>query len=293
MDSSGSSPITGILLFKGGSITLESSVDVRVLLAWPLACARRVDFLFGSLNLALKCRYVLEVQERISRRVVLYVVLVPSRKYVDFLPRTYPNKIVHLGPPTSEDLPVSGAFDTDCGVLECCRESLTLHTRNQLLVPCPPRPHQPAESPLEVTYPVSLPGIGVSIWLSHRISIALLKAGRYILLIWMASSSLIVAMAGSGWRIKGYNRRKWLVIGISGTFWLLRVTSLALFFSRVPFLNFRWSTQPISMPGTCGTISQMSWDLKVLHVHCFYPSIISRTLRNQAVLRVGDPLRTR
>ena len=76
-------------------------------------------FLFGSLNPALKCGYVLEAQEKdlstsdTIRRVDTF------RKHVDFLPRIYPNKIVHPGPPSSEELLVPGAFDIDCGVLEC------------------------------------------------------------------------------------------------------------------------------------------------------------------------------
>ena len=56
--------------FRGGSTTLGPSVDVWVPPAWPLARARRVDFLFGPLNLALNCKYVLEVPERMPRPVI-------------------------------------------------------------------------------------------------------------------------------------------------------------------------------------------------------------------------------
>jgi len=44
-------------------VTLEPGVNVRVPPAWPLASARRVDYRFGSLNLALKCEYILQLQE--------------------------------------------------------------------------------------------------------------------------------------------------------------------------------------------------------------------------------------
>jgi len=44
-------------------VMLEPGVNVRAPPTWPLACARRADDLFGSLNLALKCEYILQLQE--------------------------------------------------------------------------------------------------------------------------------------------------------------------------------------------------------------------------------------
>jgi len=58
-------------------MTLEPSIDMRVPRAWPLACARRVDFLFWSFNLTLKCEYVLEVQEKDLRTGDNIVALIP------------------------------------------------------------------------------------------------------------------------------------------------------------------------------------------------------------------------
>ena len=85
-------------------MTLGPSVDVRVPPTWRLARARRLYFLFGSLNLALNCEYVLEVQGRnvstsgTTLRVDIF------RGHIECFPRTYLNKIDPPGPPDSEDL---------------------------------------------------------------------------------------------------------------------------------------------------------------------------------------------
>ena len=85
-------------------MTLGSSVDVRVPPTWRLTRARRLDFLFGSLNLALNCEYVLEVQgKNISTSGTILRADI-FRKHVKCLPRTYLNKIDPPGPPNSEDL---------------------------------------------------------------------------------------------------------------------------------------------------------------------------------------------
>ena len=62
IDSSLSFLVTGPFLAKGDSVTLEPGANVRVPPVWPLACARRVGHPFGSLNLALKCEYTLQLQ---------------------------------------------------------------------------------------------------------------------------------------------------------------------------------------------------------------------------------------
>ena len=88
------------------------------------------------------------------------------RKHVEFLPSAFPNKIVHPAPPSSQVFPVPGALDIDCGVLERRGKSFALHTRTQLLDLCPPSLHQPAKPLLEVSNPISLPGIIVAICVS-------------------------------------------------------------------------------------------------------------------------------
>ena len=50
VDSSVSSLVTCLFLFKGDSITPGPRVEVPAPPAWPLACARRVGLLFASLN---------------------------------------------------------------------------------------------------------------------------------------------------------------------------------------------------------------------------------------------------
>jgi len=87
-------------------MTPEPRVEVRVPPAWQLACARRVDSLFESLNLALKYEYVLEVQEKdlSTGGIILRI-----RKHAEFLFRTHLNKIAHLRLPSSENTRYGGS----------------------------------------------------------------------------------------------------------------------------------------------------------------------------------------
>ena len=150
------------------------SAQVLLPPAWRLACARRVDFLFGSLNLALKYEYVLEVQEKgLSTGGTIPRI----RKHVEFLFRTHPNKIAL---PSSENPPLRGLLT--------------------------PSLHQPAKSLLEVPYPVSLPRIGVVIWLLY-IDLLLegtVKAGRCNVKL----DDIKVADTRSAWRLEADNRQK-------------------------------------------------------------------------------------
>ena len=143
-------------------MALKPSVDVPLPPVWPLACARRVRFLS---TLALRCEFVLGHKKRTPRPVRPYFMLIPFEA-CRVPSQCLSQQIVHSGPPSSQVLPVPGALDIDCGVLERHGKSFALHTRIQLLVLCPPSLHQPAKSLLEVPYPVSLPEIIVAIWVS-------------------------------------------------------------------------------------------------------------------------------
>ena len=124
---------------------IDGTIDMRVPPAWPLACARQVNFLFWPFNLTLKREYVLEVQEKDLRTGGTILRVDTSRKLVEFLPRAYPNEMVHSGTPSSEVSPVPGGLDRNCRVLARRGESLTLHVRIQSLVPCPSSLHQLAK----------------------------------------------------------------------------------------------------------------------------------------------------
>jgi len=92
IDSSVSSLVTGLFLVKGDAVTLEPGTNVRVPPVWPLACAHRVDHPFGSLDLALKCEYIIQLQEmNVSiGGTILRVDTFWSN--VEFLPITIPTK---------------------------------------------------------------------------------------------------------------------------------------------------------------------------------------------------------
>ena len=141
----------------------KPSVNVLLPPVWPLARARRVEFLS---TLALRCEYVLGRKKRTPRPVRPYFMLIPFESMSSAFPVPLPTKASTQDLPATKFFLFRGTLDIDCGVLEHRRKSFALHTRFQLLGLCPPSLHQPAKSLLEVPYPVSLPVIIVAICVS-------------------------------------------------------------------------------------------------------------------------------